>query len=86
MIGHKLSNKTKSATVAESKLFHQQNKPQVLLWPVACNMSRQRPGKESKSVLLVCRARAVGLDPSWFPVVGTSTSTDPTTTPSTRHK
>jgi hypothetical protein len=27
MIGHKLSNKTKSATVAESKLFRQLNKP-----------------------------------------------------------
>jgi hypothetical protein len=29
MIGHKLSNKTKSATVAEPKLFHQLNKPQA---------------------------------------------------------
>jgi hypothetical protein len=27
MIGHKLLNKTKSATVAEPKLFHQLNKP-----------------------------------------------------------
>jgi hypothetical protein len=27
MIGHKLSNKTKSATVAKSKLFRQLNKP-----------------------------------------------------------
>jgi hypothetical protein len=27
MIGHKLSNKTKSATVAEPKLFHQLNNP-----------------------------------------------------------
>jgi hypothetical protein len=27
MIGHKLPNKTKSATVAELKLFHQLNNP-----------------------------------------------------------
>jgi hypothetical protein len=27
MIGHKLPNKTKSATVAEPKLFHQLNNP-----------------------------------------------------------
>jgi hypothetical protein len=27
MIGHKLPNKTKSATVAKSKLFHQLNNP-----------------------------------------------------------
>jgi hypothetical protein len=27
MIGHKLPNKTKSATVTESKLFHQLNNP-----------------------------------------------------------
>jgi hypothetical protein len=29
MIGHKLPNKTKSATVAEPKLFHQLNNPVV---------------------------------------------------------
>jgi hypothetical protein len=29
MIGHKLPNKTKSATIAEPKLFHQLNKPYV---------------------------------------------------------
>jgi hypothetical protein len=31
MIRHKLPNKTKNATVAESKLFHQLNKPKQLL-------------------------------------------------------
>jgi hypothetical protein len=30
MIGHKLPNKTKSATVAEPKLFHQLNNPYVI--------------------------------------------------------
>jgi hypothetical protein len=31
MIGHKLPNKTKSATVTEPKLFHQLNNPLVML-------------------------------------------------------
>jgi hypothetical protein len=31
MIEHKLPNKTKSATVAEPKLFHQLNKPAIFL-------------------------------------------------------
>jgi hypothetical protein len=31
MIGHKLPNKTKSATVAEPKLFHQLNNPIVIV-------------------------------------------------------
>jgi hypothetical protein len=30
MIGHKLPNKTKSVTVAEPKLFHQLNNPEVV--------------------------------------------------------
>jgi hypothetical protein len=29
MIGHKLPNKTKSATIAEPKLFHQLNNPKI---------------------------------------------------------
>jgi hypothetical protein len=29
MIGHKLPNKTKNATVAEPKFFHQLNKPLI---------------------------------------------------------
>jgi hypothetical protein len=33
MIGHKLPNKTKSATVAEPKLFHQLNNPLVYKAP-----------------------------------------------------
>jgi hypothetical protein len=39
MIGHKLPNKTKSATVAEPKLFHQLNNPLFLAqWFVIKNV------------------------------------------------
>jgi hypothetical protein len=36
MIGYKLPNKTKSATVAEHKLFHQLNNPLVSMYGFVC--------------------------------------------------
>jgi hypothetical protein len=48
MIGHKLPNKTKSATVAEPKPFHQLNNPQYhcLLTTVWARGSESKAGQQ----------------------------------------
>jgi hypothetical protein len=54
MIGHKLPNKTKSAIVAELKLFHQLNNP--LLQPgqdVALGISEGATGQSAAWYLLI---------------------------------
>jgi hypothetical protein len=45
MIGHKLPNKTKSAIVAEPKLFHQLNNPEET-FTVVCSYSTSLPVKK----------------------------------------
>jgi deoxyadenosine/deoxycytidine kinase len=52
MIGHKLPNKTKSATVAEPKYFHHLNKPLGLFFsslPAIPSLSVDTQGKRKNS-------------------------------------